>query len=153
MKTLRSILGYSAAALSILIMVATFPSIGILGEPLVTATGLTLSPNYTGGEVMRTIDHGTYQTQIHRPVFDDTLIGERKRGFVQVSWRPLVALPAHIDEEIDVDEDGTADFRIQVETASQRATLVARASWVHELEWALLLKESLAVRVIVDRKE
>ena len=82
MKTLRSILGYGAAALSILIMVATFPSIGILGEPLIRATGLTLSPNYTGGEVMRTIDHGTYQTQIHRPVFDDTLIGERKRGFV-----------------------------------------------------------------------
>jgi len=44
---------------------------GGLDEMVVSATGLTLAPEIDGGEVIQTIEHGTYRTQVHRMV-DDT---------------------------------------------------------------------------------
>ena len=151
MAKLGPVLGYIVAALSILIMVASVFGYILLQEPslsgpLIAATGLTTSPWYTGGEVARTVDHGAYQTQIHRPVFD-ALIGERKEGFVQVAWSPLGALPARIDEEIDADGDGQVDFRVEVDTPNKESTLTSHASWVLDLEGTYRLKDTLAVRV------
>ena len=147
MAKLKSILGYSAAALSILIMLVTIGAfIGNLGGALISATGLVTSPNYSGGKVVQTIDHGAYQTEIHRPVFD-ALIGERREGFIQVAWRPVDALPARIDEEIDADADGQADFRIELDTATRQATLTPYSPNVIELEGVYQLGETLAIRV------
>ena len=143
----RPILGYAMAVLSFLIMVVTFPALMFFAEPFIRATGLTLSPNWTGGEIAQTIDHGTYETQVHRRVFDDVLIGERKKGFVQVAWVPPGDLPARIDEEIDADGDGEADFRVEVDTANKQTTLTPYAPWVLELEGTYALKHALAVRV------
>jgi hypothetical protein len=147
MEKLKPVLGYMMAVLSCLISVAILPAIMFLSEPLVTATGLTISPNYTGGEVVQTVDHGAYQTHVHRMVFDDTLIGERKQGFIQVDWGPSDGLPARIDEEIDADGDGQADFRVQVDTANKEATLTPYASWVLELEGTHGIDDALMVRV------
>jgi len=147
MAKLESFLGYSIAVLSGLIAIITFPAIGALAEPFITTTGLTLSPNYTGGEVKQMIDHGGYRTQVHRMVFDDTLIGERKEGFIQVNWTPLGALPARIDEEIDADGDGQADFRVEVNTANKETTLTPYAAWVLGLDGTYKLEESLMIRV------
>src|SRR5512136_1900572 len=95
----KSVLGYTAAVLGIPIMLAglfAFIAPELVGMSFISATGLKTSANWTGGEVAQTIDHGTYQTEVHRPVFD-ALIGERRQGFVQVAWRPPEALPARID--------------------------------------------------------
>lgn len=118
---------------------------------MVSATGLTISPWFTGGEVARTVDHDTYRTDIHRPVFD-ALIGERKQGFVQIGWTPLEALPARIDEEVDVDGDGQADFRVKWDTGSDQATLTPYASWVLRLEGTYRLEDALAVRVTLRNR-
>ena len=147
MEKLRSVLGYTMAVFSCLISAAILPAIATLSEPLITTTGLTISPNYSGGEVVQTIDHGAYETHVHRMVFDDVLIGERKEGFVQVDWVPLDALPAQIDEEIDADGDGQVDFRIEVDTMTKEATLTPYASWVEELEGAYKPKGFFLVRV------
>jgi hypothetical protein len=147
MARLKSVLGYIGAALSMLIMLAGVASFGLpLGESFVSATGLTHSANWSGGEVAQTAEHGTYRTEVHRPVFD-ALIGERKEGFVQVAWRPADALPARIDEEIDADADGQADFRIELETATQQATLTPYSPNVTELEGVYPIGETLAIRV------
>jgi hypothetical protein len=147
MKKLRSVLGYVVAALSIPIMMVgvmgfAFP----LGEQFIAATGLKHSANWSGGEVVQTLQHGAYQTKVHRPVFD-ALIGEHKEGFVQVAWRPADGLPACIDEEIDADADGQADFRIELDTATQQATLTPYSPNVIELEGVYDLGETLAIRV------
>ena len=147
MEKLRSVLGYTMAVFSCLISAAILPAIATLSEPLITTTGLTISPNYSGGEVVQTIDHGAYETHVHRMVFDDVLIGERKEGFVQVDWVPLDALPAQIDEEIDADGDGQVDFRIEVDTMTKEATLTPYASWVEGLEGAYKPKGFFLVRV------
>jgi len=148
MARLKSVLGYTVAALCIPIMIAVVlgPRVAPLGQALISATGLKTSANWTGGEVVQTLEHGTYRTEVHRPVFD-ALIGEHKKGFVQVAWRPDDALPARIDEEIDADADGQADFRIELETATRQASLTPYSPNVLELEGVYDLGETLAIRV------
>ena len=148
MAKLKSVLGYTVAALSIVVMIggSLAHSPLPLGEWLISATGLKTSANWSGGEVVQTIEHGAYQTAIHRLVFD-ALIGERKEGFVQVAWRPLAALPGRIDEEIDADRDGHLDFRIELETATRQATLTPYSANVMELKGVYHLGETLAIRV------
>ena len=149
MKILKAICGYALAVLSVpMVLIGIMGPRGGLDELFISATGLTVSPWVSGGEVVQTIDHGTYQTHVHRMVFD-ALIGERKRGFVQMDWVPPDALPAHIDEEIDADGDGQADFRVEVDTANKETTLTPYASWVLEVDGTYRLKDSLAVRVIL----
>ena len=151
MATMKSVLGYTVAALSILIMVVgdvayiLWDELGI-SKPLIADSGLVRSPWYSGGEVAQTVDHGAYRTQVHRPVFD-AFIGERREGFVQVAWAPPDALPAHIDEEIDADADGRVDFRIELDTATRQAYLTPHSPNVIELEGVYDLGETLAVRV------
>ena len=147
MKVMKAIYGYALAVLGVpFVLIGLFgPSEG-LDELFISATGLTLSPWIDGGEVLQTINHGAYRTRVHRMVFD-ALIGEREEGFVQVEWRPPSALPARIDEEIDADGDGQADFHVQVDTANKETTLTPYASWVLELEGTYRLEDSLMIRV------
>jgi len=149
MAKLKSVLGYLVAALGIPIMIVTalmWTVLGFLPEQFILVTGLEHSANWTGGEVVQTIEHGTYRTEVHRPVFD-ALFGEHKKGFVQVAWRPPDALPARIDEEIDADGDGQADFRIELETATRQASLTPYSPNVLALEGVYDLGETLAIRV------
>jgi hypothetical protein len=149
MEKLRAFFGYTIAVL-------TFPFIVVmllggatgLGDGIVEAIGLETTAKYTGGEVVRTVDHGAYQTQIHRMVFD-ALFWERSEGFIQVAWAPFGALPARIDEEIDADGDGQADFRVEVDVANKTSTLTPYASWVQDLEGTYRLKDTIAVRVFL----
>ena len=150
MEKLKAFFGHTVAVLTFpIIIVMIFGAFGgPLGELFIEVTGLETSANWTGGEVVQTIDHGAYQTQVHRMVFD-ALIGERKEGFIQVGWVPPDALPAHIDEEVDADGNGQADFRVEVDTQNKQSTLTPYASWVLELEGTYRLEDSLAVRVIL----
>jgi hypothetical protein len=148
MKKVQAVLGYMAAALTIPLMLGMFVLLmgGNLDQLVLQATGPTLSPLIAGGEVVRTVDHGPYQTQVHRMVFD-ALIGESKKGFIQLDWAPLEALPVSIDEEIDANGDGKADFRVQVDTVNLQSTLTPYAPWIIELEGTYERKASLAVLV------
>ena len=146
MARLKSFLGYFAAALSGLVMLATLPALIFLTEPFIRVSGLAVSAKYTGGQVAQTIDHGAYQTRVHKPAFE-ALIGESKQGFFQVDWAPLDRLPPRIDEEIDADGDGLADLRLEVDTVSKRSTLTPYAPWVLDLEGTFKLKDAMMVRV------
>ncbi len=147
MTTFKAILGYSAAVLSLLITLVTMAAwMFEWGQAFTDRTGLVLAPNYSGGEVARTVDHGAYQTEIHRPIFD-ALIGERKEGFIQVAWRKAGALPAQIDESIDFDADGQADFHVALDTDTRQVTLTPLSRNVIGLKGVYILGETLAIRV------
>jgi len=148
MAKVRSVLGYLVAALCIpVILVAVEANQPLrLGAGLVSAAGLQHSANWTGGEVVRSVDHGAYRTQVRRMVFD-ALIGEHKEGFIQVGWAPPDGLPARIDEEIDANGDGQADFRVRVDTVGKTSTVEPYAPWVLEVEGTYRLTTELAVRV------
>jgi hypothetical protein len=152
MSKLKAFLGYTAAVLSPLIVIVSFMGLDYLAKPFIEATGLEVSANYTGGEVVQTVDHGAYEVAIHRPVFD-ALIGERREGFVQIDWTPLHALPSQLDDEIDVDRDGEMDMRLQVDVANEQTRLTAYAPWVLEVEGTYRLPEALAVRVTLHNPD
>ena len=161
MKRLFSFLGYTWAAIALPMVLATFVGNNFWAAKLASSTGVTISPWFSGGEVARTIDHGTYQTQIHRPVFEG-LFREKKKGFVQVDFvvsspdsgtlsaatastdssasggsvqeKARAAaladgkLPDSIQEDIDFNNDGQADFRVMFSTQKCTATTTALSS-------------------------
>ena len=146
MKTLKGILGYSWAFLTIFIVLATFMGNDYFSEQLASATGITVSPWFSGGEVVRTVDHGTYKTYLHRPVFD-ALIGEKRKGFMQLNWEPYEGLPSMIREQIDYNGDNKKDFLITVDTHTGDTTLTAQNPTVLATEGPYRLKKGWAVRV------
>jgi hypothetical protein len=145
MQKLRAILGYVWAALLIPLALATLFEMNSWMNLLVSGTGLTISPWFSGDVVVRTVEHGGYEMRIHRPVFQ-ALIGERREGFVQMDWGPLDALPAQVDEEVDFDGDGQADFRVVLDTASGQATLTPLTEYALGLAGTFRLDEAWAVR-------
>jgi hypothetical protein len=149
MAKIKSILGYTLAALSVPIILLTFMGMGTWMNLLVSSTNVQISPWFTGGEVTRVVDHDRYQTQIHRPVFD-ALIGERKEGFVQVDWTPKGFAPAQIDEEIDYNGDGAIDFRVQWNTAAEEATVTPYSPEVIGFEGAYQMESAWVVRISLE---
>ncbi len=150
MSKVKAILGYTLASLSVPVLLATFFGLASWMNLLVAGTGLTISPWYSGGPVARTIDHATYQTRIHQPVFQ-ALLGERREGFVQIAWSPREAVPELIDEEVDYNGDGQADFRIQLEKQTRQASLMPYSPQVIGLQGVYCLKEAWAIRASLKK--
>lgn len=122
MPKIRSIAGYMWAGAAIVAVFATFFGSGFFSRILVAASGVKISPLYSGGEVVRSVDHGSYRALIHRPVFD-ALIGETREGFIQLNWEPLAGLPPVIEESVDYNGDGKEDFSIRIDTKTGEAKL------------------------------
>lgn len=148
MSRLKSVLGYTIAVLALFITLATFIGMDSFGRKLVSVTGIKVSPWMIGGEVVRVIEHGGYQTVIHRPVFDG-LIGERKEGMLQIDWTPRQGLPSRIDELIDFDQDGKEDFHIILDPESNKADLEAINPRVISIEGCYTLKDGRAARLLL----
>jgi hypothetical protein len=152
MKRVMSYLGYGWAVLSFFIVIATFFLNPSLSRTFASITGIAISPRYTGGTVERMIDHATYTTRIHRPVFDG-LLSPRKTGFIQIDWQPRAGLPEVVEEEIDINGDGRADFHVSLDTEKGSAAIIPRDPSVRDLEHLYNLgKDGFAVRVVL-RKE
>ena len=143
---LQTFFGYTAAVLMMIVAVGTFLGMNSFSHKLISATGLQISPWFSGGEIVRTIDHGSYKTLQHRAVFD-ALIGHRAEGFVQVDFSPPAALPDHIKEKIDFDLDGKIDFDLEYDVADNSAVITTYNPRVVSLAGCYVLKERRAVRV------
>lgn len=141
-------LGYTWGALCIVVVLATFFGLGFWPKALANATGIKVSPIYTGGEVARVIDHGVYRTVVHEPVFDG-LFTKRSEGFVQIDWVPTEGnpLPEVIEEELDVDGNQTADLRIRIHPADGDCRLMPIAGWVLETEKMIAADQERIVRI------
>jgi hypothetical protein len=112
---------------------------------LVSATGLEISPQYTGGEVRYRSAQDGYRIDIHETVFP-TLLGESREGFVQVDFGPKSTV-GQIDAEVDYDNDGAVDFRVQWDTATMDATLTPYSPLVFGLDGTFELEKAYALRV------
>jgi len=151
MKKLKGMLGYIWAFLTVIIVLATFMGNDYFSEQLASATGITISPWFSGGEIVKTLDHGTYKTYIHRPVFD-ALIGEKRKGFIQLNWEPYAGLPPVVQETIDYNGDNRADFLITLNTKTGDASLTAHSPTVLFIERSYGLKKGWAVRVHLQKR-
>lgn len=151
MRKLGAVLGYALAALALPIVLATLMGMNTWEKALVAGTGLRVSPWYTGDEVVRTVSHGSYETRIHKPVFQ-ALIGERSEGFVQVDWAPADSVPAGLEDAVDYDGDGAVDFVVRLDTDGGRAELTTAGTDVLGLRGTYRLDDGWAVRVNVRNR-
>jgi len=150
MGRFKSILGYTSAVLTFFIVLATFLGLNYFSAKLVSVTGIKVSPRFTGGEVVKIVDHKTYTTLIHRPVFDG-IIGERKDGFIQIIWERRDGWPQVIEEKIDYNGDNVEDFFIHIETKTGKAMLTAYNPSVTGIEQTYVIKTGYAARILLKR--
>lgn len=146
MDKLKKLMGYSLAWLSVQVVMATFLGWNFWASHLASATGVKVSPWFTGGEELRTIDHGSYKTVLHRPVFDG-LLWDKQEGFIQVNFRSANPLPSTINEDIDIDGDGQKDFSVQLDVSKLQGSITPHAPTVLGLEGVYKVKDGVAVRV------
>ena len=147
MSRLKSILGYIWAILAIPIVLTTFIHNGFWAKGLAEATGVEVSPWFTGGDIAGTQIYEEYRTEIHRPVFDG-LLGERDEGFVQVNWVPKEEeLPPVISEEIDYNRDGSIDFSIELNTHTNEVSLKPYSDKVISVQSILNVDNGKVVRI------
>ncbi|MBN1505302.1 MAG: hypothetical protein JW955_00565 [Sedimentisphaerales bacterium] len=152
MSRIKAYLAYAWAFLAGPIVLAAVFGMPFFASQLVAVTGLHVHPRYTGGEVAQTIDHERYRTLVHRPVFDG-LIGQRTTGFVQIRWQPTEAnLPETIDEQIDFDQDGKADFRVRLDIRTDVAILELIDRRVRSTHEIIRVENSRILRVDLRRK-
>jgi hypothetical protein len=151
MKKWKTILGYTWAALAIIIAPVTYIGGSAISRALASVTGVIVSPRYSGGEIIRSIDHDTYATAVHRPVFD-ALVGQTKTGFIQINWSPAAGLPSVVTETVDFNGDGKADFTIVLNTKTGEATLTDKAAAVLSLEKTYHLRDGWAARINLQRE-
>jgi len=108
--TLRTKLGYTAAAGTVLMAVLVpFVLYGLFSKGVV-AMGLHVDEKYSGGPTVRMVQKDGYSIAIHRQVNPHML--ESERPFVQMDWRPVKALPGHVSDLVDIDGDGQPDVHV-----------------------------------------
>jgi len=146
MKRARSIAGYAWAVACMVAVLATFSGNNYLSAKLASATGVTVSPMYSGGEIVRSIDHGAYRTVIRHPVFDG-LLGERKEGFIQIEWQPVTEFPLLIEDKIDFTGDGKEDFAFRLDTANGKGTLTPRNPSVIAVQMLVRVNQGWVARI------
>lgn len=149
-KKLKATLGYVMAAAAFIIVIVTFVGNDALSPIFARATGMTVSPRYSGGEVIRTVDHGTYKSLIHRPVFDG-LFSDRADGFIQVNWYGQPPWPRKIEEAVDYDSDGIVDFTVTLDTQNLTADLSTQNSSVTGIGKTYRLDRGFAVRISLHK--
>lgn len=112
MKTIRRILGITAAIASFLLILVLFPALSPVSAGLAGLPFMKINPVYTGGDKAFEINKGGYILEVRKPVFE-ALIGTSKKGFVQIDWRG--ELPSIITDTIDFDRDLKRDFVIRID--------------------------------------
>ena len=147
MSRIKTVPAYAWAFMAVPIVLVTFMGMEPLTPQFVMLTGLHVHPIYAGGEVTQVVNHGGYQTFIHRPVFDG-LVRDRDAGFVQIEWQPQDAnLPELLDEQIDFDQDGKVDFRVQLNTKTDAVTLEPLDDRVTSADPAIKAQNARILRV------
>jgi hypothetical protein len=110
MKVPRARLAYAAAVLTIVVAVLTpFFLYGVFTKGF-SSLGLQVDEMYSGGPTVRSIQAAGYSIDIHRQVSPHML--QREKPFVQLDWKPVSALPAHVSDAVDVEGSGHPDIRV-----------------------------------------
>jgi hypothetical protein len=151
MSKVISFFAYSIAILCIIVSVATFAGNRFFAESLVGATGIRVSPAFSGGDVRRIVSFNGYEVKIHEPVFTG-LFSPRKNGFVQIDFTGT-SIPETVMHEIDYNDDGKKDFTITYDSRNRKGTLVSYDKSVVSLEQIIMVKNGFAARINLLRAE
>jgi len=126
MQRVKTVLGYTGAGATVAAAVLAPMLLMPLFARGVAATGVRVDPSLSGGRVVREIPRAGYRILVHEVVRPRAPL-QRTRPFVQVAFTPAAALPAAVDDAVDLDGDGRDDVRVRFApgAASLRADLEA----------------------------
>ncbi|HNY10710.1 MAG TPA: hypothetical protein PKK26_03870 [Candidatus Wallbacteria bacterium] len=151
MNSIKNIIGYIWAVAAILLIIVIFIGSDFLSKKFVEASGLKVSPLYTGGETLRVVEKNGYKMTIQKPVFP-ALIGENADGFVQIVLRSETGFADVIEERIDYDGNAGDDFLIKIDTKKSAAEVSSCDGRPVSLIKLYSLKNGWAVRVRVKNE-
>jgi hypothetical protein len=115
-----AVFAYLGAALTLVIAILVpFVLMGVFTNAVAHA-GLHVDENYTGGNVARVVDRNGYRILVYQPARPHFL--QRTKPFVQIAFEPAAALPAEVDEAIDLDGDGRPDVRVRFKIPADAQT-------------------------------
>jgi hypothetical protein len=146
MKKTVQIFAYTWAIICALLIPITFMGNNQFALMLAKLPFMKVSPVYTGGEPDRVIEKGSMKITINKPVFE-ALIGESNEGFVQIKFSDSIPLPEIVHQEIDYNNDNSADFIVDINTLSNQSKIVALNKNVKELIVSSKVKNDWIVRV------
>jgi hypothetical protein len=138
MKRMIHFLAYGAAVLTVLFALALPIKVMPIFLTVVGALDLKIAPWFSGGETAFVLDRGGYQIKVYHPVYP-ALVGEGKKGFVQLVWQPRSALPLKVQDAIDLSLDGTVDCEVSFsnpadEKAVLHLTVIPKSPWVRPVQ-------------------
>jgi hypothetical protein len=146
MRFFLKMAGYAWAIVCVVAVLVMFVGHDYFSNKLASVTGITVSPRFSGGEIVRSIDRGAYRTVIRRPVYDG-LMGDRTDGFIQIEWQPITSLPAVIEEGIDFTGDGREDLVFQLDTAGGNGTVTPRNPSVLAVQTLVRVNQGWVARI------
>lgn len=111
---------------------------------------MKVSEKYTGGAILQTVSHDTYETKLHYPVFP-AILGQSHKGFVQINWAPLTNLPSVIHEKIAYPGKTPIDFTVTLDTRTGKAQLEAKTANVNAIQTVCKLEDSWLIRIDLTR--
>ena len=148
MKKIKIIAGISWAFIGLIVIIILFPGLNSLSGSVARLPFMKINPNYTGGEIAQRMITEKCTLDIRKPVFDG-LLGERKKGFVQVDWRGN--LPGIIEDTIDFNFDSIPDFAISIDLNGSKTSLNPMNSKVNDISISTPVSYGWAVRVGIEK--
>jgi len=148
MKKVKIIAGVTWALTGLILIIMLFPFLNSFSSSAARLPFMKINPNYSGGTAASEIVSEGCTIVVRKPVFD-WLIGERKKGFVQVDWRGNVA--EKMSDSIDYDLDGAPDFLVQVDRSTLETLLVPFNPLVSNLKTSTQTSYGWAVRVGIKK--
>lgn len=154
-KTIISVLAYIWAIICIFIVFVIFLGSDPLSAIVARLPFMKVDPAMSGGEVAYTYLSSGLNIQINNPVFS-ALIGESKRGFVQVEFHPdtlsaaslsVSEIPGTISETIDYDQDQVSDFTLNIDTVTGQTDLLVCPSKNMTVSVSAKVKDYWVVRI------
>ena len=147
MARFKTALCYAWAFLAGPIFLASLVANDSLSKRLVSVTGLSISPIFTGGKIVRSDDHGAYRTHFHRPFYRG-LFCEGREGFVQIDWSPVTTLPAVVEEDFAAPQ---GRFHIRLDTRTGKVKLTDKSAEVLGVQHSIRFLGGRSVRVALKR--
>ena len=133
-----------------LLIPVTFMGSSGFAKSLAKLPFMKIHPAFSGGEADRSYLSDSLTVTINRPVFP-ALFGEAKNGFVQVKFSGKEPLPPMIRDTIDYNKDGSADFTLEINTASGETSVHPLNEKVKTTCLSAKVKEDWIIRVDLER--
>jgi hypothetical protein len=145
MKKILTIIAYSWAVLCLILIPVTFIGNGAFANILAKMSFMKVNARFSGGDLDHVVSKPDYKIEINKPVFT-ALIGESSQGFVQVKWVGK-ELPLAIRDTIDFDNNGKADFIVNIDTHNGKTEFKVLDKNVLGLQVSSKVKDSWLIRV------